>query len=136
MSTTESTSAATLRSLLARLTTFRVKVWGASSDSPSMEDRDEAPLLQSHVASSLRKDGMHVVALDIDHPAWLVKSSTEGHFHLYIEVPEGIEWDKYKVLLLALAEAGVVEEGYVGASIERGHTDVRLPWIKKGFENE
>lgn len=33
---------------------------------------------------------------------------------------------------MTLAAAGVLEDGYVRASIARKHTAVRLPWIRKG----
>lgn len=42
-----------------------------------------------------------------------------------------MEWSRYVDLLNALARAGVVEQGYVDSSLERGYTAVRLPWIKK-----
>lgn len=72
----------------------------------------------------------HRPVLDIDFPAKLVPSSTPGRFHLYLDKP--MSWAAYEKLLTALADAGIVERGYVRASIERGATFVRLPWIKKG----
>lgn len=74
-------------------------------------------------------DAMHTVMLDIDHPVRVVESSTPGHYHLYIDVP--ISWDKYEPLLRALASAGVIEEGYYGASARREATHLRLPWVAK-----
>lgn len=126
------------RRLIGRLTKFKVKVWGTSSEMPADgSDRDVALSLDAaHVVSSKRlADDKHVLVLDIDHPSWLVKSTTEGHYHLYVDVKDGIEWTKYGTLLLALADAGVIEQGYADASIARGHSDVRLPWIRKGQEN-
>jgi hypothetical protein len=67
--------------------------------------------------------------LDIDFPAWLIPSSRPGHFHLYID--RAIPKDKYLAMVTAMAEAGLVEEGYAGAAERRGYTGVRLPWIKK-----
>lgn len=128
----ESEAAKGLRSLLERLTKFRVLVWGSASSNPDLTtDRVEAEMGQAHVVSSLRSDGRHAVVIDIDHPTWLVKSTTPDHYHLYIDVPGGIEWLKYTALLHALADAGVIERGYADASIQRSHSDVRLPWIKK-----
>lgn len=124
------------KNLLGRLTAFKVLHWGVSSTAPDTRDREQAPMADAHVVSSLRKeDGRHALVIDIDHPSWLVKSSTEGHYHLYVDVPHGIPWDQYKRLLVALSAAGVIEPGYASASIMRGHSDVRLPWIKKGQEN-
>ena len=76
----------------------------------------------------------HRPVLDLDLSAQLIPSSTPGHFHLFLD--HAMRWDDYKALLGALAEAGIVEEGYVKASIERGHTAVRLPWVKKGASTE
>lgn len=74
-------------------------------------------------------DTYHRIVLDIDVPVKVVPSSTEGHSHLYIDVP--IHWGDYQELLYALVTAGVLEEGYVEASIREGYTSARLPWIKK-----
>ena len=93
-------------------------------------------LSEANVVSSLAPDFPTVVypwhrpVLDLDIPAFLVPSSTPGHSHLYIdhEVPDEVFWR----LCDALAEAGILQEGYVSASKSRGYTSVRLPWIKKG----
>jgi hypothetical protein len=81
------------------------------------------------IASWLGAPNLHRPVLDIDFPATLLPSSTPGHHHLYLDVP--MHWERYRKLLEALAEAGVVETGYVAASISRGYTAVRLPWVRK-----
>jgi len=93
---------------------------GAAQVTTSMVDREGYGDLPTRV---------HRPVLDLDFPAQLVPSSTPGHFHLYLdlEVPHA----KYMTLLGALADAGVIEPGYCGASQERGYTAVRLPWVKK-----
>lgn len=138
VSRNESKTAAALRQLLLRQAKYRVHRWvdggSKSSDAGAQADRSlvaSVDIDKAHVVSSLRPDGKHALIIDIDHPSWLVKSSTEGHYHLYVDVPDGIEWNAYVRLLDALAEAGVIEPGYAEASKGRGHTDVRLPWIKK-----
>ena len=83
----------------------------------------------AEVVSSEIGDGIHCITIDVDYPTYAIPSSTDGHFHLYIDYP--MTWRKYKRLLKALAKAGVVEEGYVDASIRRKHTAVRVPWRKK-----
>lgn len=123
-----------LRHFLSFLTCFKVKAWGQSSQQPHAADREVAPVDEAHVVSSLRTDGRHAIVLDIDHDSWLVKSSTPGHYHLYIDVPDGIPVPEWFTLMRALANAGVIEDGYMRASLDRGHSDVRLPWIKKGAE--
>lgn len=135
--------------LLNRLTTFRVdwtKARGKHdpNDMPDYEpmiDREEADLERANIVSSLIKQPQdffadpnykrHVVAIDLDIPAYLVPSSTRGHSHLYIEVPKGIPHHRYMALLSALADCGIIERGYAEVSIARGHSDLRLPWVKK-----
>ncbi len=72
----------------------------------------------------------HMPVLDIDIPAQLIPSTTEGHHHLYLDVV--IPWDKYERLLLSLEECGIIEEGYSDASRRRKQTFVRKPGVRKG----
>lgn len=72
----------------------------------------------------------HLPVIDIDtDEVRLVPSSTPGHYHLYIDVP--FQWEQYLALLDILVDVGLVQPGYVAAAKRRGHTDVRLPWVKK-----
>ncbi len=89
-------------------------------------DVDAANIITSEVAG---KPGRHKVVLDLDLPAKLIPSSTEGHFHLMID--KEMDWEDYQRLLWVLADLGIVEEGYASSSDERGYTAVRLPWIHK-----
>lgn len=75
-------------------------------------------------------DEIHMPVIDIDHPCRLVPSSTEGHFHLYVDVP----MTKREMLRLldALVVAGVVEEGFAEGAHHRGMAMVRKPGVKKG----
>lgn len=125
-----------LRSLFEKLTAFKVKRWAMSSSSDDLErDREVTDLENADVISSLIKGtehlsgGVHVLAIDIDLPCYLVKSTTPGHYHFYVNA--AITWKDYTALLRALSDAGIIEEGYVQASLARGHTDLRLPWVKK-----
>lgn len=88
---------------------------------------DQANIVTSRHATTDR----HALLLDIDYPAWLVKSSTPGHFHLYLDVPGGIPHEKYFALLGTLADCGVIERGYERTSRLRGFSSLRLPWIRK-----
>jgi len=81
------------------------------------------------ITSEVRGEGTHRPVLDLDFHAQLIPSSTPGHFHLYLD--KEMTWEAYERLLKALGRAGILEEGYVAASIARGYTSVRLPWIKK-----
>jgi hypothetical protein len=77
-------------------------------------------------------ESMHRPILDIDIPMHIIPSTTEGHGHLYID--KEVSWSKYRRLLHALAECGIIERGYLNVSIAREHTAVRLPWVKKPAE--
>jgi hypothetical protein len=88
-------------------------------------DVGEANLITSRVAGT----ELHKPVLDIDLPATLLPSSTPGHFHLLID--HEMPWNTFVELLEALVKAGLVEPGYVNASLERGYTAVRLPWVRK-----
>jgi hypothetical protein len=79
-------------------------------------------------------DDMHVVAIDVDVPAWLVPSSTDGHGHLYVHLPCPVPTEDLFEFLDAAAVIGLVEPGYVSACRSRGMTSVRAPWIRKGEE--
>jgi hypothetical protein len=72
---------------------------------------------------------LHTPAIDIDHKVVAVSSSTEGNYHLYIDVP--CKWDDYLNLLNAMVQCGIVEQGYVDASRARRATFLRLPWVEK-----
>lgn len=72
---------------------------------------------------------IHSVVLDIDMEAELVPSSTPGHYHLYID--HAMTWDQYTRIIAAMTDAGIVQPGYYAASVARGFTAVRLPWIRK-----
>lgn len=117
------------------LDSFDVMGYG-TNEQPEL--RVPAPFAESNVVTSLitegPHEGKHTVALDLDVPAVLVPSSTPGHSHLYIDAE--MTWEQYQKLLTALAEAGVVEGGYVGASIARGHTSLRMPWIHKPLPSD
>jgi CRISPR/Cas system CSM-associated protein Csm3 (group 7 of RAMP superfamily) len=90
----------------------------------------------ANVITSMMTDKVthHKVIIDLDIPAKLVPSTTPGHFHLYID--HELEKEAYFALLTALAEAGLIEPGYLGASKNRGYTAVRLPWVKKEKADE
>lgn len=94
-----------------------------------VSDLNHANIVTSETDGSSWLGGMHKPVLDLDFPCKLVPSSTPGHFHLYMDCD--LSWPQYKKLLTVLAEVGIIETGYLQASIERGYTAVRLPWIKK-----
>lgn len=130
-----------LRWLLDRLQAFTVNWTPTEQEYALGRDRETSDLTEADVTSSLLRpttfaqDGdRHIIALDIDVPAYLIPSSTHGHSHLYIDVPGGIPHDGYMALVSLLAHLGVLEKGYAQVSRHRGHTDLRLPWVRKGRE--
>lgn len=129
--------------LLRKLRSFTVNGWEYDSDGPTWPklDREQALVTAADVVSSeiatefgggqYDYNRRHVLAIDLDVPAYLVESSTEGHHHLYVDVPGGIPHHAYMKLLDALAEAKVIQSGYANVSKQRGHSDLRLPWVRK-----
>lgn len=136
------------RSLLAlfdRLTLHKVKSWAeGGSKSGKPDDREAvATLGEADVVSSLFKspfgselDTYHALVLDIDHPCWLIPSTTPGHYHLYVDVPGGIPEQAWRRLLDELAYCKVIEPGYASASKARGFSSARLPWVAKPREEQ
>lgn len=104
---------------------------GSSDDLNAIDHETRHPTtkLDANLISSECQDGFHRPVLDFDLPARYVESTTKGHGHLYIDVP--MEWEKYEKLLIALGEAGILEDGYVKAALRRKATFVRPPWVKK-----
>lgn len=99
-----------------------------SKEAPPPEGKEENLILSwLDVPAEIEvKDRYHRPCIDIDFPARLIPSSTEGHFHLYLDgilIPH----DKYMYLLAALASCGVISEGYLKHSTDRGGTAVRMP---------
>ncbi len=84
---------------------------------------------QANLVGSLTDRGTHMPVIDIDLPVKAVPSRTPGHFHLYID--KEMDWDTYMELLWALVDAGLVQRGYVEASIKQGATFVRKPGVKE-----
>lgn len=72
---------------------------------------------------------MHNLVLDIDHDAVLIPTTTPGHHHLIINAP--MVWDRYRAVLDSLLLAGIIEEGYHRATVNRGASWIRTPWTPK-----
>lgn len=116
-----------------------VKVLNATGDDYSGDDavttsEQEANIVTSQLPVFDKATGfeLHAPVLDIDFGAQLLPSSTPGHFHLYFE--KAMTWDKYCGLLRALGDVGILEAGYVKASLRRGYSSVRKPGVYKQEE--
>lgn len=104
------------------------------NDTYKMPNRDvssfeEAELMCSENIGDSRLAGTHSILLDIDRDAYLIPSTTEGHYHLVI--PAALKWDDYYNFLHAAVKAGIVQQGFANAAYQRKHTALRLPWVKK-----
>lgn len=96
-----------------------------------VQERD-APVDEANIITSLDIDSYgayHRPVLDIDFEAKLIPSSTEGHYHLYID--KLIPTQAYFNLLDALAEVELIQPAVAKFARERGYSAVRLPWINK-----
>lgn len=82
------------------------------------------------ISSALDRPGWHMPVLDLDVPHRLVPSSTEGHSHLYLDVP--MTQHTYQRLISALVNAGILGVGIQSQMRENGATFVRKPGVVKG----
>jgi hypothetical protein len=86
---------------------------------------------QANLIVSRKADGTYLVLIDADYDTWDIPSSTEGHSHLYLNVP-GLTKRRYKRLMRALGRAGVVEKGFARSACRNEHgAALRLPWVRK-----
>ena len=103
-------------------------LWSQDYMGPDYEARGEPRQVnfafQANLLASKMRDGRHAPVLDLDVPAKMVPSKTPGNHHLYIDVP--MSWFRYKVLLRVLGWVGILEPGYVRASIRRGWSAARI----------
>lgn len=103
----------------------QVRVQLATSES-TVEDVQDALAGLSHLVQVYRTR-THFVML-WDAPV-IVRETSPGKHHLYVDAV--IPWSAYAVLLQMLGAVGVLEKGYVSASLARGYTALRLPWVSK-----
>lgn len=109
-----------------------VKVLNATGDDYQGDDAVTTSEQEANVVTSYLGGELHAPVLDIDFGAQLIPSSTPGHFHLYFE--KAMTWDNYCGLLKALGDVGILEAGYVKASLRRGYSSVRKPGVYKQEE--
>ncbi len=88
--------------------------------------------MNANLVSSLRGDGTHSPAFDLDKKAVLVASTTPGNHHMYID--EVLTWTQYKALLKGFYKAGLLDSSVYWRSLDRGATHVRPPWVRKTQE--
>ena len=109
------------------------QTWKIDFSAPSYlhNNRERVEEAKANAVSShlVHAPGLHAPAVDIDHPCRVVRSSTPGHSHLYIDVP--MPWWKYRILLRVLVFVGLVERGYYRASVKQKGTFLRKPGVYK-----
>ncbi|QCG77796.1 hypothetical protein QLQ77_gp50 [Gordonia phage Reyja] len=123
----------------ARITRNLVKInndyeLGDYDDPPTPDERTtditKASLITSAIVDDNGKStGKHKLVIDLDVDAVLIPSTQPGHHHLIVDVE--IDQPRYFGLLWKLAQAGIVEPGYVQASSNRSCTRLRTPWNVK-----
>ncbi len=80
----------------------------------------------------LDRPGWHAPTLDIDFPALLLPSSSEGKHHLYIDYP--MLWKDYVKMLKMLGDVGLCQKKWVqGALVEQGSL-LRAPGVYKSSD--
>lgn len=99
---------------------------GSATEERVRCNQSEATLVSSECPDS---PNFHAPCLDIDYHAFLIPSSTSGHFHLYLD--RITTWKKYRRFLKAAMKAGLIEEGYYRMSVQRKGTFLRMPHVRK-----
>lgn len=92
-------------------------------------DEDEAVLRSSEIMLEEETgvgwmDDLHAPAIDIDMECTLLPSSTEGHYHLYIDKP--MSWANYEKLLTVMNDVGIVQDGFLKLARENKKTFLRV----------
>lgn len=88
----------------------------------------------ANLVSSERADGKHNLMLDLDVQHEYIKSSTDGHAHLVINVP--IEQKDMVELLEKLQTLGIIQKGFLDSTVDRGFSSLRLPGQDKDDPSE
>jgi hypothetical protein len=81
------------------------------------------------ISSRIKGTSRHRPIIDIDFPAMLVPSSTEGHSHLYLD--KELTKDQMERLLEVLHEVGIIADGNLNQWERFKAVFLRLPWVKK-----
>lgn len=110
---------------------FKAPLEGEEKQYGRPVDFDAEPERHNTITSKTDSDNedTHLPVIDLDFPVALVPSSTEGHFHLYINKPTDLM--KFDAVLEAMVDAGWVEAGYYYAFRRRMYSVVRMPGVKK-----
>lgn len=83
----------------------------------------EPDINKANLVGSLLTNGNHGPCIDLDYPCRLFPSRTPGHFHLYLE--KEVTWERYEPILKAMADAGLIEQGFYKSAALRQQTYLR-----------
>ena len=78
---------------------------------------------------SLKSTPTHAPVIDLDGPHHYEPSSTPGHGHLYLN--KDMSFDSMVEILEVLVKHGIVQQGFLDATKQRGFAAARTPWTKK-----
>lgn len=101
---------------------FKVRLDGDVNN--SMDHRDADPANADLVSSLVHTaEPWHLPVFDLDFDCELKPSSSPGKYHLFLNRP--VPWSKYVKVLEAMAEAGLLERGWVDAAKRQGYAVLR-----------
>ena len=95
-----------------------------------VDDATKANLVSSKIGGKRK----HKVILDLDYEASLIPSSTEGHFHLYLD--KELNEEQMEKLVDVLEEVGIIATGNANQWRRSRAMFLRLPWIKKKVKED
>lgn len=87
------------------------------------------PLERANLISSEVEPDTHMPVIDLDFPARIIPSSTDGHGHLYID--QEITWEQYLALLEGFQKAGLIQDAWLASAKQDKRSYVRLPHVFK-----
>lgn len=87
-----------------------------------------------NLISSMTDDGRQMPIIDLDFDHAVVKSTSNGHAHLYLNVP--ISKFRWFCLMTGLYLGKQIEMGFYVWSLRRGGNFVRIPEVSKKTEQE
>lgn len=90
------------------------------------EERWISNMDDANLVASKTTDGKHAPVIDLDFPCRLIRSRSDGNYHLYLD--RETTWWRFRLVLWAMKVAGFVQPGYYRASVRRGMTFVRWNW--------
>lgn len=105
----------------------------SSNESGWLPNSNESDYSKANLVTSRTMTLLHLPVIDIDLPCKLEPSTSDNCYHLYIN--KEVKWEDYIEMLQAMAKCGIVQQGWVNATVHRGYSAVRKPGHKKKFKD-